>query len=120
MIAYRVNDLIDLGVGVSALYADAELTNALPNISPLQPDGCPQSLKGDGWAYGYTVGAQLHPSKSLTIGASYRSKIDQKLDGTVKGRGACWPRSRPPTTSPSMARPRSPCPGSPMSAPAGR
>lgn len=90
VIAYRVNDMIDLGVGVTALYADAELTNALPNISPLQADGS-QSLKGDGWAYGYTVGAQIHPSKSLTIGASYRSKIDQKLDGTVKVAGLLAP-----------------------------
>ncbi|MET3664632.1 outer membrane protein transport protein [Caulobacter sp. 1776] len=90
VVAYKVNDLIDLGVGVTAMYADAELTNALPNISPLQPDGT-QSLKGDGWAYGYTVGAQLHPSKSLTIGASYRSKIDQKLKGTVTVGGLLAP-----------------------------
>lgn len=90
VVAYRVNDLIDLGVGVTALYADSELTNALPNISPLQPDG-KQSMKGDGWAYGYTVGAQLHPAKSLTIGASYRSKIDQKLDGTVTVGGLLAP-----------------------------
>ena len=90
VIAYKVNDLIDLGVGVSALYADAELTNALPNISPLQADGT-QALKGNGWAYGYTVGAQLHPSKALTIGASYRSKIDQKLDGSVTVSGLLAP-----------------------------
>lgn len=90
VVAYKVNDLIDLGVGVTAMYADAELTNALPNISPLQPDGS-QSLKGDGWAYGYTVGAQLHPSKSLTIGASYRSKLDHKLKGTVTVGGLLAP-----------------------------
>lgn len=90
VVAYKVNDLIDLGVGVTALYADAELTNALPNISPLQADG-QQALKGDGWAYGYTVGAQLHPSSALTIGASYRSKIDQKLDGTVTVSGLLAP-----------------------------
>lgn len=90
VVAYRVNDMIDLGVGVTALYADAKLTNALPNISPLQPDGL-QSLKGDGWAYGYTVGAQIRPSSSLTIGASYRSKIDQKLDGKVAVSGLLAP-----------------------------
>ena len=90
VVAYRVNDMIDLGVGVTALYADAKLTNALPNISPLQPDGS-QALKGDGWAYGYTVGAQIHPSSALTIGASYRSKIDQKLDGTVTVGGLLAP-----------------------------
>jgi long-chain fatty acid transport protein len=90
VVAYRVNDMLDLGVGLTAMYADAELTNALPNLSPLQPDGA-QSLKGDGWAYGYTVGAQLHPSETLTIGASYRSKIDHKLDGTVKVSGLLAP-----------------------------
>jgi long-chain fatty acid transport protein len=90
VIADRVHDMIDLGVGITALYADAKLTNALPNISPLQADGS-QSLKGDGWAYGYTVGAQIHPSKALTIGASYRSKIDQKLDGTVTVAGLLAP-----------------------------
>lgn len=90
VVAYRVNDMLDLGLGVTAMYADAELTNALPNISPLQADGL-QSLKGDGFAYGYSVGAQLHPSKSLTIGASYRSKLDHKLDGTVKVSGLLAP-----------------------------
>ena len=90
VVAYKVNDLIDLGVGVSAMYADAELTNALPNISPLQPDGL-QSLKGDGWAYGYTVGAQLHPSKSLTIGASYRGKVEHELKGEVAVSGLLAP-----------------------------
>lgn len=90
VIAYKVSDFLDLGVGVTALYADAELTNALPNISPLQPDGS-QALKGDGWAYGYTVGAQIHPSSNLTIGASYRSKIDQKLDGKVTVAGLLAP-----------------------------
>jgi long-chain fatty acid transport protein len=90
VLAYKVSDFLDLGVGVTALYADAELTNALPNISPLQPDGS-QSLKGDGWAYGYTVGAQIHPSSNFTIGASYRSKIDQKLDGKVAVAGLLAP-----------------------------
>lgn len=90
VLAYKVSDFLDIGVGVTALYADAELTNALPNISPLQPDGS-QALKGDGWAYGYTVGAQIHPSSNLTIGASYRSKIDQKLDGTVTVAGLLAP-----------------------------
>ncbi len=88
--AYKLSDFIDLGVGFTAMYADAELTNALPNISPLQPDGT-QALKGDSWAYGYTVGAQLHPSKALTIGASYRSKIDQKLKGDVTVAGLLAP-----------------------------
>ncbi|KRA57708.1 long-chain fatty acid transporter [Caulobacter sp. Root655] len=90
-VAYRVNDMLDLGVGVSAQYTDAELTSALPNLSPLLPDGS-SSLKGDGnWDYGWNVGAQFHASPALTIGASYRSKIDHKLDGHVVVSGLLGP-----------------------------
>lgn len=89
-VAYRVNEKLDLGLGVSAVYADAELTNALPNISPLQADGR-QSLAGDGWAYGWTVGAQYHATPALTFGASYRAKVDHTLKGTVAVSGLLAP-----------------------------
>ena len=89
-VAYRVTDKLDLGVGVSAVYADAELTNALPNISPLQADGL-QSLKGDGWAYGWTVGAQYRPTPALTLGASYRAKVDHTLKGDIAVSGLLAP-----------------------------
>jgi long-chain fatty acid transport protein len=90
-VAYRVNDMLDLGVGVSAQYTDAELTSALPNLSPLLPDGA-SSLKGEGnWDYGWNVGAQFHASPRLTFGASYRSKIDHELDGKVTISGLLGP-----------------------------
>jgi long-chain fatty acid transport protein len=89
-LAYRVTDKLDLGVGVSAVYTDAELTNALPNISPLQADGL-QSLKGNGWDYGWTVGAQYHASPALTFGASYRSAIKKTLKGDVQVSGLLAP-----------------------------
>lgn len=89
-VAWRVNDKLDLGVGVSAVHADAELTNALPNISPLQADGL-QSLKGDGWTYGWTVGAQYRPTPALTLGASYRAKVEQTLKGEVAVSGLLAP-----------------------------
>jgi len=90
VVAYKVNDFLDLGAGVTALYADAELTNALPNISPLQPDGY-QALKGDSWAYGWTAGAQMHPSDKFTLGVSYRSQIKEKLKGDVTVAGLLAP-----------------------------
>jgi len=90
-VAYRVNDMLDLGVGVSAQYTDAELTSALPNLSPLLPDGS-SSLKGEGnWDYGWNVGAQFHASPALTIGASYRSEIKHELDGKVLISGLLGP-----------------------------
>lgn len=85
-LAVHVNKYLDLGVGFDAEYTDATLTNALPNISPLLPDG-QQRLTGNGWNYGFTVGAQIHPIDRVSIGVSYRSSIDQKLDGHVTANG---------------------------------
>ncbi|MFT4253729.1 MAG: outer membrane protein transport protein [Caulobacter sp.] len=82
-VAYRLNDKIDLGLGVSAEYMDANLTNALPQVSPLLSDTGRQTLEGNGWDYGWSVGTQVRPTSTLTIGASYRSKIEHKLDGTI-------------------------------------
>lgn len=91
VVAYRVNDMLDLGVGVSGQYTDAELTSALPNLSPLLADGS-SSLKGEGnWDYGWNVGAQFHASPALTIGASYRSEIKHDLDGKVVVSGLLGP-----------------------------
>ena len=81
-LAIHVNRYLDLGAGFDAQYTDATLSQALPNLSPLLPDG-QQNLTGDGWDYGYVVGAQVHPSDRFTIGLSYRSSIKHDLDGTV-------------------------------------
>ena len=79
--AMRVTDWLDLGVGVSAQYTDAKLSTAYPNLSPALPDGVSQ-LSGDGWDFGWNVGAQAHLGQ-FTLGASYRSKIEHDLDGKV-------------------------------------
>ena len=89
-VAVRVTDWLDLGAGASLVYADATLTSAMPNLSPLLPDGR-QKLTGDGWDAGWTVGAQLRPSSTLTIGASYRSKVEHDLDGDVSITGLLGP-----------------------------
>jgi long-chain fatty acid transport protein len=79
--AMRVTDWLDVGVGVDAEYADAKLQTASPNLSPLLPDGVTQ-LSGDGWDWGWTVGAQAHFDR-LSLGASYRASVDHKLKGDV-------------------------------------
>lgn len=89
-VGYHVNDYVDLGLGLSMVYSDATLTSAMPNPSPLMPDGR-QKLSGDGWDFGWTVGAQVHPTPDVTIGASYRSKVEHKLDGNVEVSGLLGP-----------------------------
>jgi len=79
--AMQVTDWLDVGVGVNAEHADAKLGTASPNLSPLLPDGVTQ-LSGDGWDWGWTVGAQAHFER-LTLGASYRASVDHKLKGDL-------------------------------------
>jgi long-chain fatty acid transport protein len=87
--AMRVTDWLDVGVGVSAEYADAKLSTAQPNLSPLLPDGVNQ-LAGDGVDFGWTAGAQARFG-AVTLGASYRSSIDHKLKGDVFVGGLAGP-----------------------------
>ncbi|MNX77950.1 Outer membrane protein P1 precursor [compost metagenome] len=80
-VAYQVNDWLDVGAGLDAQFVKAKLTSALPNLSPLLPDGS-NSLEGDGWDYGWNVGAQVHKGP-WDFGLSYRSKIEHELDGDI-------------------------------------
>jgi long-chain fatty acid transport protein len=87
--AMRVTDWLDLGVAVNLQYVNANLSNAYPNLSPLLPDGR-TDLSGDGWDWGWAVGAQAHFDR-LTLGASYKSKIDHKLNGQARVSGLLPP-----------------------------
>ncbi|MDR3512705.1 MAG: outer membrane protein transport protein [Caulobacteraceae bacterium] len=89
-VAVRVNRYLDVGVGFDAQYAKSTLSAALPNLSPTLPDGI-NTLKGDGWNYGWTAGAQLHPTDRFTLGASYRSQIEHTIGGTVTVAGLLGP-----------------------------
>lgn len=80
-LAYQVNDWLDVGAGLNAQYVKAKLTSSMPSVSPLLPDGS-SSLEGDGWDFGWNVGAQVHKGP-WDFGLSYRSKIEHELDGDV-------------------------------------
>ncbi|RYG08418.1 MAG: long-chain fatty acid transporter, partial [Caulobacteraceae bacterium] len=87
--AMQVTDWLDIGVGFDAMYADAKLTSALPNLSPLLPDGS-NTLEGNGWDYGWNVGAQAHAGK-FDFGLSYRSEIEHELEGDIAITGLLGP-----------------------------
>ncbi|MCR5877105.1 OmpP1/FadL family transporter [Phenylobacterium sp. J367] len=99
--AWRATDWLDLGLGVSAQYADAKLQTAYPNLSPLLPDGVSQ-LAGDSWSYGWTLGAQARFER-VTLGASYRSKMDHDLDGHIFVGGLLGPLAAANTGGPGSA-----------------
>lgn len=88
-LAYKINNMFSVGFGVSAQYADADLTNAIDFGQAAGPgagqalDGR-QQLTGNDWGWGYNLGVMMQLMPQTRIGIAYRSHIDFKLDGDVK------------------------------------
>lgn len=95
-VAVKLTDWLTLGAGVSAMYADAELTNAIDlgtvgfsalgpstatslGLLPQQADGF-ATVTGDDWGYGYNAGA-LVTHGDTKVGVHYRSRVDLTLEG---------------------------------------
>ncbi len=106
-LAYKVNDHLSLGAGVSAQYVDAELSQAIdfgsiakakggaaiaanPALAPVlgpaiaglsqNRDG-KVNLTADDWAYGYNLGALVEVDENTRFGLAYRSKIEYTAEG---------------------------------------
>lgn len=101
-VAYKLNDQFSLGAGISIMQARAELSNAVDYsaicLSQLPPASCAGlglatpgtastdgkiSVEGDDWGYGYNLGLLYEVNRGMRIGAAYRSKVKQELQGTA-------------------------------------
>jgi long-chain fatty acid transport protein len=93
-VAYKVNDRLSLGLGFSALWAQAELTNAVDFgaflKAPQRADGQAQ-LKGDNWSWGWNLGAMFQVTEATRVGMAYRSQVHQNLEGNVSFSGVPRP-----------------------------
>lgn len=79
-LALKVNDQLSLGFGLSAMWAEAELTSAV-NLGASERTS---KVKGDDWGFGFNLGAIYQATEDTRIGVAYRSKVEQHLDGDVK------------------------------------
>lgn len=108
-IAFRVNDKVSLGFGVSAQRIKARLTNMIDfgsigvvmlgaapaaalGLAPQANDG-KITVKGDDWSMGYNIGALFEISDQTRLGVHFRSKIAHNLEGKANFRvpGAAVP-----------------------------
>jgi len=87
-VAYKVNEHLSIGAGVSAMYMKGEFSQAVDfgtifNLlggDPQRNDG-KVTLKADDWGFGYNLGLLYRFNDQTRIGLSYRSKVDQDLTG---------------------------------------
>ena len=72
-LAWKVNDKLSVGGGISLQYAKAELGMGM---GPMQAN-----VKGDSWAWGWNVGVMFQPVETVRLGLAYRSNISHNADG---------------------------------------
>ena len=76
-LAYRITEWLSIGGGLNIEYADAKLTNALPDtLAPGGPSPATDGqakFTGDDVALGFNVGVLLKPWSRTRIGLHYRS-----------------------------------------------
>jgi long-chain fatty acid transport protein len=96
-VAFRINNVVSLGAGISYQKADATLTNAvnysaaafgaggaalLGAIGGAGREGVAK-VEGDDWAWGYNLGAMFDITPDTRVGVAYRSSTSYKISGNV-------------------------------------
>ncbi|EMT6576562.1 MULTISPECIES: long-chain fatty acid transporter FadL [Providencia] len=85
--AYRFNDNFSFGLGVNAVYADAEITrhmgvgaSQIPPFLGVTPSTTAAKLKGDDWGYGWNTGILYEFNQDNRLSFTYRSKVKVKFE----------------------------------------
>ncbi len=92
-VSYKLTESLRLGFGVSATYAEAEISSAISNsLTPVLSQALQQQLpanaslfklEGDDWGYGWNAGVFWQATDSTDIALSYRAETELELDGEV-------------------------------------
>ena len=78
-LAWKVNEKLSVGGGVSLQYAKAELGSG--RIVSKNGHTINSNVKGDSWAWGWNVGVMFQPVETVRLGLAYRSNISHNADG---------------------------------------
>jgi long-chain fatty acid transport protein len=74
-VSFDVTPTLSIGAGVTAQYADAELSQTLPGLGEI-------SVTGDGFAFGFALGAIWEPFQGTKLGLAYQSGFRHSLEGS--------------------------------------
>jgi long-chain fatty acid transport protein len=84
--AYKVNDKLSVGVGISIINSKLEQDIAV-NRTALLPDGKAKFEDMEDWGYQAIVGLTYQATSRTLIGVVYRSESDVNLEGTLRFEG---------------------------------
>lgn len=80
VLAYKVNAKLSVGGGIDFQYADADLRYAVNGGGITDAYA---SLKGDNTAFGFNAAVKYKPVPATEMGLTYRSAVNNKLNGRV-------------------------------------
>lgn len=83
-IAWKVNDFLSIGGGISVQYAKAELGMGMSVLGH-------GKVEADSWDWGYNFGLMISPTDKLRFGLAYRSSIEHNAEGDTKLSGTKSP-----------------------------
>jgi long-chain fatty acid transport protein len=93
-IAYKVNDRLSLGAGVSIIYTQFEQSIAINQsglIGGTLPDGKVKFDNATDLGYQPFLGVQYELSDRLLLGVTYRAEMDVDLEGDLNFRSLAFP-----------------------------
>jgi long-chain fatty acid transport protein len=79
-VSYKFNEQWSVGAGVSAQKLDAKLSSS--TVLGLNTESL-TTIAGDGWGYGFNLGVMGQVTPATRVGLTYRSAIEQDLEGNV-------------------------------------
>ncbi len=93
-VAYKVNDMVSLSLGISAMWFDVSLESAIDatvllaephNNTTTNRYDAVQKLEGNAWGYGYNASIHYMPSDRWSFAVSYVSEVEQEIkDATAR------------------------------------
>jgi long-chain fatty acid transport protein len=79
-ISYKLSNMVSIGAGFVYNHASVDLTRGIPVSSSTASSGQAE-LKGNGKGYGFNAGIFIKPSQKVSLGLTYRSKVNTTIDG---------------------------------------
>jgi long-chain fatty acid transport protein len=78
-VSYKITESLGIGAGFVYARGDVELHKALPLTGTDGEDG-QATITGSTANYGFNAGVYFQPSEKLSLGLTYRSKIEMNID----------------------------------------